>query len=99
MNDTLKYYQGKKWVDDPGRAAKLYYKTTNRETTSKQAVYHKALVNFMESKGLDTTIFKRYKDKRDCRGKISGMITTIKKLGYADDFFHKRGCENAEVEV
>lgn len=99
MNSFLNYYQGKKWKNDPGRATKVYLGTTHRETSSKQAAYHKALVDFMESKGLNAAHFKRYKDKQDCRGKISGMITTIRRCGYADEFFDKRGYENAEVEV
>lgn len=99
MSDILHYYQNRKWNDAPGRATKLYYKTSHRETTGKQAAYHKALLDFMESKGLDTSLFKRYKDKRDCRGKINGMITTLRKHGYADEFFDRRGDESAEVEV
>ena len=88
-SDILKYYQGKGWNDDPGRATKLYFKTTHQETSEKQIEYHKALIAFLKSKGYDPRIFDRPKDKRDCRGKIGAMITVMRKHGWDEEFFGK----------
>lgn len=98
MSDILRYYQGKKWNDAPGRATKLYFKTTYCETTNKQVEYHKALVAFLKSKGYNPNIYDRPKDKADCRTKISGMLTVLRKNGWADEFFGKDDGEKDNAE-
>ena len=85
-NYFQQYFQGKYGVVCPGKTGKSFYKT-NYIPSDKQITFHKDLCEFLDGKGVDISIFKKYRTKRDCGSKINGLLTTLKKSGYEKEFF------------
>lgn len=89
-NYYQQYFQGKYGISCPGETGKRFYKG-NYIPSDKQIAFHKELYEFLENKGANVSIFRAYKTRRDCATKINGLITTLKKNGYAEEFFSNRG--------
>ena len=88
-NYYQRYFQGKYGISSPGETGKRFYKG-NYIPSDKQVAFHKELCKFLESKGVNVSIFRAYRTKKDCAAKINGLITTLKKNGYAEEFFGSR---------
>lgn len=85
-NYFQQYFQGKYGIVSPGKTGKHFYKT-NYIPSDKQVAYHKNLCEFLDEKGVDISLFKTYKTKKECSSKINGLLTTLKKRGYEKEFF------------
>ena len=80
-------YGNGKYADAKGLSVCEVVKNNWDTPSAAQMEYHKALLSFMESKGLNTIRFKRFRNRRELRSKISGMLTIIRKAGLAEEFF------------
>lgn len=80
-------YGNGKYADAKGLSVCEVVKNNRDTPSAAQMEYHKALISFMQSKGFDTTGFKHYRNRREMRSKISGMLTIIRKAGLAEEFF------------
>ena len=83
------YFQGGYAKERPGLSVKRVLQDERATVTDKQFKFHADLIAFLESKGRDPIPFKKPRDRRDCRSKINAMLTTLKKNGWAEEFFGK----------
>lgn len=89
MNYYQDYYQGKKWKVPAGQQVSRelqYYITAKNAMSEKQKLMHKCLLEFFESHGFKTDIYKRPRSFSDLKQKWNAMFRILKKNGLYDEF-------------
>lgn len=94
-NYYLKYYQGNRAKEDPGRTIRDLLRDMNhsdRNVSVSQDNYRKALIAFLEKKGVEFPWMRLpARNMREGNAKIHAMLTILRKNGWEQEFFKKEG--------
>jgi len=63
---------------------------TKKLPTNTQMQYHKDLIDFLASKGVEVRSFLKPRNSKICSSRINAMWTIIKKNGWEAEFQEKR---------